>query len=697
MGRVFIPGFRKIETSSSGEGGTTNYEDLTNKPSINNVPLVGNLNTVDLKLTDATLTEEGVPAEAKTVGTKLEEQSTSLTVIKEELTKKANISDIPTKVSELQNDSNYQTDTDVTNTLTTYATKTYVGEQISSVDHLKREIVTEIPSPETADKNTIYMLKIESAMGDDKYREYLLIDGTVQCIGDTSVDLTDYAKKTEIPTELPANGGNSLTVNGHTVETNVPADAVFTDTVYDDTEVKGSIAELNSNLDTLEYSDIAGGKNLFNPKCLINATYDEKTDTINVTGNTEKALDMVFKENTQYTFSAYVKQGSSDTNIRLNVIYTDGTYNGELLFTKSTSEVYISEKSDSGKTISEVQWYYGSYGTATLRNFKIEEGTTATPYEPYIPSVKMLAEEVNQQNESLSVIGKCKNLLKPTLQTTTKNGVTITNNGDGTYTLNGTATDGTFFDINKNISINKGTKYKSVCFKDEDYVPNKIMSCVRRVDIENGYVSNNGSFVSDTENCWLWIKIEKDVTVSNLVAKPMITTDLNATYDDFVPYTGDGETLTHDVAKLNDSLGAYDINENATNSYSKSNGFAIEWLKMCKATKGTYKLSYTINGSTGGSSEIALGKSINDKTLYRNIGLISDGIYEQIIDITSDTDIYIMVYTNGSITISNIKFTLQNIANEVGNLKNDLVPKKIELQNVDERVTIKDNGSFIIN
>lgn len=249
MARVIIPGFRKIEVSGGGEGGTSNYNDLTNKPSINNVPLVGNLNTVDLKLTDTTLTEEGVPAEAKTVGTKLEEQSTSLTAVKEELTKKVNVSDIPTKVSELQNDSNYQTDTDVTNTLTTYATKTYVGEQISSADHLKREIVTEIPSPETADKNTIYMLKIESATGEDKYKEYLLIDGTLQCIGDTSVDLTDYAKKTEIPTELPANGGNSLTVNGHTVKSDVPENAVFTDTVYDDTEVKESIDELNESLE----------------------------------------------------------------------------------------------------------------------------------------------------------------------------------------------------------------------------------------------------------------------------------------------------------------------------------------------------------------------------------------------------------------------------------------------------------------
>lgn len=34
------------------------------------------------------------------------------------------------------------------------------------------------------------------------------------------------------PTSLPADGGNADTVNGHTVESNVPANAKFTDTVY---------------------------------------------------------------------------------------------------------------------------------------------------------------------------------------------------------------------------------------------------------------------------------------------------------------------------------------------------------------------------------------------------------------------------------------------------------------------------------
>lgn len=45
-------------------------------------------------------------------------------------------------------------------------------------------------------------------------------------------DLSSYAKTEDIPTELPANGGNADTVNNHTVNTDVPSDAVFTDTVY---------------------------------------------------------------------------------------------------------------------------------------------------------------------------------------------------------------------------------------------------------------------------------------------------------------------------------------------------------------------------------------------------------------------------------------------------------------------------------
>lgn len=44
----------------------------------------------------------------------------------------------------------------------------------------------------------------------------------------TVADIDDF------PDSLPANGGNAATVGGHTVEANVPANAKFTDTTYDD-------------------------------------------------------------------------------------------------------------------------------------------------------------------------------------------------------------------------------------------------------------------------------------------------------------------------------------------------------------------------------------------------------------------------------------------------------------------------------
>lgn len=41
-----------------------------------------------------------------------------------------------------------------------------------------------------------------------------------------------FAKKTDIPESLPADGGDAGTVNGHTVNADVPEGAKFTDTTY---------------------------------------------------------------------------------------------------------------------------------------------------------------------------------------------------------------------------------------------------------------------------------------------------------------------------------------------------------------------------------------------------------------------------------------------------------------------------------
>ncbi len=51
-----------------------------------------------------------------------------------------------------------------------------------------------------------------------------------------------------IPSSLPANGGNSDTVNGHTVNSDVPSDAKFTDTVYNDTVLEKRVTQTEKDV-----------------------------------------------------------------------------------------------------------------------------------------------------------------------------------------------------------------------------------------------------------------------------------------------------------------------------------------------------------------------------------------------------------------------------------------------------------------
>ena len=72
------------------------------------------------------------------------------------------------------------------------------------------------------------------------------VDETLGKWRELSIDGDDYVTKTYLDTELAKKSNidhTHTTVNGHTVESNVPADAVFTDTVYDDTDIKAEIAK----------------------------------------------------------------------------------------------------------------------------------------------------------------------------------------------------------------------------------------------------------------------------------------------------------------------------------------------------------------------------------------------------------------------------------------------------------------------
>ena len=292
------------------------------------------------------------------------------------------------------------------------------------------------------------------------------------------------------------------------------------------------ITNLNSNLDTLEFGELSGGKNLIDYSKVIFG-YELHNGAL-IQNSSWYVTDFIpVKPNTTYTIS-----GTSSVNC--NEFTQDKTFikqNFSKTITTSDITKYLRFNSISS-----------GYSTPQL-----EEGSVATSYEPYIPSVKMLAKEVDNVNESLSVIGKCKNLLNPTLQTTTFNGVTCTNNGDGTYTFNGTSTNATYFPLSSQ-TFDLSKTYKIVgcpkcgVGKYSIYDDKNMITGV--ADKGDG-----GKPYNPSVNPKLYISIEANVELNNLVFKPMLTENINATYDDFVPYTGEGETLTHDVAELKNDLG----------------------------------------------------------------------------------------------------------------------------------------------
>lgn len=135
-------------------------------------------------------------------------------------------------------------------------------------------------------------------------------------------------------------------------------------------------------------------------------------------------------------------------------------------------------------------------------------------------------------NPTVKVCGK--NLLKATLQTATVNGVTCTNNGDGTYTLNGTASGGNpSFRIGK-IIAKSGRKLvgsPGAAGSYVSYLPNGTWNNVTEEKGDGSIISNIGKGTDE-----IAIVVLNGTTVKNLLFKPMLTTDLTATYDDFEPY-----------------------------------------------------------------------------------------------------------------------------------------------------------------
>ena len=88
-----------------------------------------------------------------------------------------------TKVSQLTNDSNYITDLKM-------------QEALSKIKTLKKEVVDQLPS--TGQDDVIYLVKDSKGKANNVYLEYLWINGAFELIGSTEVDLSGYAKTSDV-------------------------------------------------------------------------------------------------------------------------------------------------------------------------------------------------------------------------------------------------------------------------------------------------------------------------------------------------------------------------------------------------------------------------------------------------------------------------------------------------------------------
>ena len=128
--------------------------------------------------------------------------------------KKVNI-EVPENVSDLVNDSGFQTASQVSTTVNNavsnrpttaqmtsaiqeategLATETYVTQQLANIN--KKQVVTS--TTQMTDANTIYLMANEGGEANNIYDEYIVYNGKPEKIGTTEVDLTNYIQESEL-------------------------------------------------------------------------------------------------------------------------------------------------------------------------------------------------------------------------------------------------------------------------------------------------------------------------------------------------------------------------------------------------------------------------------------------------------------------------------------------------------------------
>lgn len=121
--------------------------------------------------------------------------------------------------------------------------ETYVAQQIAGAEHLKRVVVEQLPDVSVAQANTIYMIKKTgggiASWGKNIYEEYMVIEGEWELLGNSQVDLTDYAKTDYVDNKTKDKADKATTLEGYGI-----TDAFTKGETYSRTEISELIGQI---------------------------------------------------------------------------------------------------------------------------------------------------------------------------------------------------------------------------------------------------------------------------------------------------------------------------------------------------------------------------------------------------------------------------------------------------------------------
>lgn len=188
-------------------GGTQNYNDLYNKPQINDTELEGNLSLSDLGI-DQNFVKDNNYVHTDNNYTTADKTKLASLENYDDTEIKADISDLETNKadkSEIPDVSHFITNTvnDLVNyyTKTQTYTKTEVNDLISAISTMDVRVVQVLPT-EDISTTTIYLVPKQTPATQDVYDEYIYVSNAWEHIGSTDIDLSDYITTSDLNTAL---------------------------------------------------------------------------------------------------------------------------------------------------------------------------------------------------------------------------------------------------------------------------------------------------------------------------------------------------------------------------------------------------------------------------------------------------------------------------------------------------------------